>query len=317
MNRPALDPELGALLASLPDFPPLDAETLPLMRPYASGLVEPLLATRDVIRREDTVTSADGSPLPITVISPAGAVSTVGAVGVLWLHGGGMVMGDRFSQLDIPLEWLDTLGAVVVTVDYRLAPDVSGATLVDDGYAALRWLADNADELGIDPTRIVVAGTSAGGGIAAGVTLLARDRSTPAVAAQVLVCPMLDHRNDTASAHQFTAPAVWSRESNAFAWHAVTGGDAPPSPYVSPSLASDLSGLPPTYIDAGSAEVFRDEDVDYASRIWAAGGAAELHVWSGGFHGFDALYPDAELSRAARATRTAWLERTLTRSHPV
>jgi acetyl esterase/lipase len=86
------------------------------------------------------------------------------------------------------------------------------------------------------------------------------------------------------------------------------------SPYVSPALASDLSALPPTYVDAGSAEVFRDECVDYASRIWAAGGAAELHVWSGGFHGFDALYPDADLSRAARATRTAWLRRTLERS---
>ena len=126
---------------------------------------------------------------------------------------------------------------------------------------------------------------------------------------------MLDHRNNTVSAQQFTSPAVWSRESNAFAWGAVLGdGVTAVSPYVSPSLAADHSGLPPTYIDAGSAEVFRDEDVDYALRIWDAGGSAELHVWSGGFHGFDALYPNAALSELARSTRTAWLRRTIV--HP-
>ncbi|MBN9179705.1 MAG: alpha/beta hydrolase fold domain-containing protein, partial [Microbacterium sp.] len=147
------------------------------------------------------------------------------------------------------------------------------------GYAALRWIADQATELGVDANRIVVAGTSAGGGIAAGVVLLARDRSGPAVAAQVLVCPMLDHRNDTVSARQFTAPGVWSRESNAFAWDAVRGGVGDVSFYTSPSIAPDLTGLPPTYVDAGSAEVFRDECVDYTSRMWAVGGTAELHIW--------------------------------------
>jgi acetyl esterase/lipase len=229
-----------------------------------------------------------------------------------------MVMGDRFSQIDIPLEWLDEFGAVVVTVDYRLAPEASGTTLVDDGYAALAWLAEHADELGVDPTRLVVAGTSAGGGIAAGVTLLARDRRSPAVAAQVLICPMLDHRNATISARQYPAPAVWSRESNEFAWNALLGDSdrdqVPPS--VSPALAADLVGLPTTYIDAGSAEVFRDEDQQYASRIWASGGQAELHIWAGGTHGFDAMAPAAALSKAARASRTAWLRRVLEPARP-
>ena len=294
----------------MPEFPPLNAETLALMRPYASTPAEGVLAAHRVTRREEFVTATDGARLPMTVLSPAGLAAPAPAV--LWLHGGGMVMGDRFAQLDIPLDWLDELGAIVVSVDYRLAPEVTGTTLVDDGYAALLWLADHAEELGADPDRLVVAGTSAGGGVAAGVVLKARDLGAPTLAAQVLICPMLDHRNDTVSAHQFTAPAVWTRESNAYAWDAVIGG-GDVSPYLSPAIASDASGLPLTYIDAGSAEVFRDEDVAYASAIWAAGGQAELHVWAGGFHGFDALYPEATLSRLARTTRTAWLQRVLTR----
>jgi acetyl esterase/lipase len=227
-----------------------------------------------------------------------------------------MVMGDRFSQIDIPLEWLDEFGAVVVSVDYRLAPEATGTTLVDDCYRGLLWIAEHAAELGIDPARIIVAGASAGGGLAAGLTLLARDLHAPAIAAQVLICPMLDHRNTSVSSRQYSGvPGVWTGEMNAFGWRAVLGDlthDAIP-PYVSPALADDLSGLPTTYIDTGSAEVFRDEDTDYATRIWAAGGQAELHVWAGGFHGFDALYPQAHISATARRTRTDWLARLL---HP-
>jgi acetyl esterase/lipase len=313
VRRPGIDPEIEAFLATMPPFAALNSETLPLIRPYATAPIEPLLEGRAVQRREETVRTIDGAVLPITVISPAEPTGLAPAV--LWLHGGGMVMGDRFSQIDIPLDWLDAFGAVVVSVDYRLAPEATGTTLVDDGYAALQWLAEHADDLGIDPERLIVAGTSAGGGIAAGVTLLARDRNTPTIAAQVLICPMLDHRGETTSTQQYPAPGVWSRESNEFAWNAVLGDsirDQVPA-YVSPAIAADLSGLPTTYIDAGSAEVFRDEDQQYASGIWAAGGQAELHIWAGGTHGFDAMNPTAALSRAARATRTEWLGRTLQR----
>jgi len=224
-----------------------------------------------------------------------------------------MVMGDRFSQIDIPLDWLDDLGAVIVSVEYRLAPEATGTTLVEDAYAGLVWLASHADELGVDPASIVVAGASAGGGVAAGVVLLARDRQGPSIAAQVLICPMLDHRNTSTSARQYPAPAVWSRESNAFGWGSLLDGVANVPAFASPAIADDLSGLPATFIDVGSAEVFRDEDVDYASRIWAAGGQAELHVWAGGFHGFDATFPTAALSRFARTTRTGWMSRQLGR----
>lgn len=311
--RPDLDPELAALLAAMPEMPPLGPDTLAAIRPYATVPAETALAGRDVDRRDVTVTAPDGASIGLTILSPSRRDRDVPAPCVYWIHGGGMVMGDRFSQVDIPLDWLEQLGAVVVTVDYRLAPDVTGLTPVEDCYAGLAWVAANADELGIDPARLVVAGTSAGGGLAAGVTLLARDRSGPALAAQVLVCPMLDHRNGSVSSRQFDGPGIWSREANAFAWSALLGDTAAEavSCYASPALADDLSGLPPTFLDAGSAEVFRDEVVTYAGRIWEAGGPAELHVWSGGCHGFDALFPEVRVSASARCTRTSWLERVL------
>ncbi|MGW6740198.1 alpha/beta hydrolase [Streptomyces sp. NPDC055025] len=314
-KRPDLDPELRALLADMPLRSDLDAEALAQIRPFSSMPVEPLLAGRAVERREVTVPAADGARIPLSVFSPAGTDSSTGAPCVYWMHGGGMVMGDRFSQIDIPLEWLDLFGAVVVSVDYRLAPEATGTTPVDDCYQGLLWISEHAGELGIDPARIVVAGASAGGGLAAGVTLMARDRGTPAIAAQVLICPMLDHRNITTSSHQYSGtPGVWTREMNEFGWRSVLGGieDERVPGHVSPAVADDLSGLPTTYVDAGSAEVFRDEDVDYATRIWAAGGQAELRIWAGGFHGFDALYPRAAVSAGARRTRNDWLTRVLT-----
>ncbi|MCX5009088.1 alpha/beta hydrolase [Streptomyces sp. NBC_00638] len=312
--RPALDPELRELLADMPLMSQLTPETLAQLRQLPPAPVDSLLAHRKVDRREITVPAKDGAQIRLSVFSPAHPDRTTAAPCIYWMHGGGMVMGDRFSQIDIPLEWQDEFGAVVVSVEYRLAPEATGTTLVDDCYQGLLWTAEHAAELGIDPARIIVAGASAGGGLAAGLTLLARDLHTPAIAAQVLICPMLDHRNISTSSRQYSGvPGVWTGEMNAFGWRAVLGDlthDEVP-PYVSPALADDLSGLPTTYIDTGSAEVFRDEDTDYATRIWAAGGQAELHVWAGGFHGFDALYPQAHISATARRTRTDWLARVL------
>ncbi|MFI7538290.1 alpha/beta hydrolase [Streptosporangium sp. NPDC049376] len=299
--RPGLDPELRELLSGLPLVPELTPELLAQFRLVPSP--PPDLDGRAVERREVSGT------VPLSVFSPPG--HPAGAPAVLWLHGGGMIMGDRYSQLDIPLEWLDLFGAVVISVEYRLAPEAIGTTLVEDCYRGLLWVAEHAGELGIDPQRIVVAGTSAGGGLAAGLALLARDRGGPRIAAQMLICPMLDHRNDTPSSRQHSGgPGVWTHETNAFAWRSVTGGEEV-SAYVSPAIAEDLSGLPTAFIDAGTAEVFRDEDVAYATRIWEAGGQAELHVWAGGCHGFDALFPKARLSIAARRTRNDWLARIL------
>ncbi|MCM2388304.1 alpha/beta hydrolase [Streptomyces albipurpureus] len=312
--RPELDPELRELLVGMPLISQLTPEVLAQLRQLPATPVESLLAHRNVDRGEVTVPARDGAPIPLSVFSPANTERVNAAPCVYWIHGGGMVMGDRFSQIDIPLEWLDEFNAVVVSVDYRLAPEATGTALVDDCYQGLLWVAEHATELGIDPARIVVAGASAGGGLAAGVTLLARDLGTPAIAAQMLICPMLDHRNTSTSSLQYSGgPGVWTREMNEFGWRCVLGdlADDEVPAYVSPSLAGDLSGLPTAYIDTGAAEVFRDEATDYATRIWASGGQGELHVWAGGFHGFDALYPQAHLSATARRTRTDWLTRAL------
>ncbi|WP_245674077.1 alpha/beta hydrolase fold domain-containing protein [Actinoplanes rectilineatus] len=289
-TRPSYDPELSTLLAGMPAMPDLTASSLDMIRTFADAPPP----ERPVENIGDT----------LSIIRPEGAPAT-NAPCVYWIHGGGMVMGNRWSQIDIPLEWQDRLGAVVVTVDYRLAPEFTGTTAAEDCHRGLTWIAEHATELGIDPERIIVAGASAGGGLAAAVTLMARDRNGPTIAGQILIGPMLDHRNDTVSARQFSGvPAVWTREANAFAWRSLSW-------YESPALAGDLAGLPATYLDCGSAEVFRDETVTFANRIWTAGGSAELHVWSGGCHGFDALFPDAAIAVAARRTRGDWLARLL------
>jgi acetyl esterase/lipase len=312
VHRPPLDAELAGLLADMPLTTDLTPELLAQFRQYKVP-AKTYLGDRPIQRRELTIEAADGADLPVSVFRGPGAGTAQPCI--YWIHGGGMVMGDRFANLDIPLDWLELHGAVVVTIDYRLAPEAAGTTLVDDCYQGLLWIAAHAADLGIDPARIVVAGASAGGGLAAATVLMARDLNGPRIAAQVLVCPMLDHRNDTVSSRQYSGdPGVWTREKNAFGWRAVLG-DGPSEALVervSPARAADLSGLPTTYIDVGSAEVFRDEDIDYAARICAAGGQAELHVWAGGFHGFDAMFPAARLSQAARQARNAWLGRLLT-----
>ncbi|MFE2601511.1 alpha/beta hydrolase [Streptomyces sp. NPDC059396] len=310
--RPDFDPELSVLLGDA-----VTAEDLARLNDVAPP-VEVLLEGRSVSHRDVTIEMSDGAQIPLAVFTPTGVGDGEGATGlpcVYWVHGGGMVAGDRFWQIDIPLEWTDHLGGVIVSVDYRLAPAVRGATPVEDCYRGLRWVVEHAAELGVDPGRIIVAGSSAGGGLAAGTALLARDRGGPSIAAQVLIYPMLDHRNATTSSKQYAGmEGAFSTEVIVCCWQALLGDltDDQVTGYISPTRADDLSGLPPTYIDVGSAEIFRDEAIEYASRIWAVGGRAELKVWEGGFHGFDEIFPHAAVSVSARDSRIEWLRRLFT-----
>jgi acetyl esterase/lipase len=312
---PPFDPELGAALTALADMmpPTLNADLLTAMR---SGSVLALptleeLARDGAFRVEEREVPGLGDDPDITLLicTPTAPTGTLGCV--YHTHGGGMVLGDRRIGMVEMLDWAEMFNLVVVSVEYRLAPETPHPGPIDDCYAGLLWIAAHADELGFDPDRMIVAGGSAGGGLAAALALRARDQSGPALLGQMLIYPMLDDRNDTPSAHQMAGLGVWDHSANEFGWTALLGdsrGGPDVSPYAAPARAGDLSALPPAFIDVGSAETFRDEDVAYASRIWQAGGRAELHVWPGGFHGFDGLAPTAQLSRDARDARVC-LER--------
>ena len=249
--------------------------------------------------------------VPLLICRPTSATSIPAGI-IYYIHGGGMVMGDNRLGLVGMLDLAQELSCAVVSVGYRLAPEHPHPAPLEDCYTGRVWAAEHAGEFGVDPGRVVVAGVSAGAGLAAAAALAARDRGGPALLGQLLCSPMLDDRNDTPSAVQMAGVGNWDRTANEAGWIALLGpgrGGADVSPYAAPARAGNLSGLPPAFIDVGSAETFRDEDVAYASRIWQAGGVAELHVWPGGFHGFDVLAPHARLSRDARAARIQWLRR--------
>lgn len=206
------------------------------------------------------------------------------------------------------------LDAVIISVEYRLAPEHPDPAPVEDGYAALVWVGDNLAELGINPAKLMIAGGWAGGGLAAGVALYARDHGGPPLCAQLLICPMIDDRLESLSSHQYINDGTFSRGSAETGWDALLGerrGGKNVSIYAAPSRATDLSGLPPAFIEVGSAEIFRDDNVSFASLLWACSVQAELHVWPGAFHRFQAFAPKAALSIVADETREAWVRRIL------
>ncbi|WP_027931085.1 alpha/beta hydrolase [Amycolatopsis thermoflava] len=311
-----LDPELAALLPALEGRVPvgMTADRLDHFRALPFPTIEEQIGGRPVTWTDHTIPGYRGAEITVSVIAREDHRER--GPGIFHIHGGGMVMGDRFASVHPLIDWAMKYDAVSVTVEYRRAPEHPHPVPVEDCYAALRWMAGHADELGFDPARLVVFGGSGGGGLAAGTTLLARDRRGPALSGQLLQCPMTDDRGETVSAREYDGVGVWDRTSNLTAWTMVLGerrGTADVSPYAAPARAADLSGLPPTFVDAGAVEVFRDEAVAFASAIWAAGGEAELHVWGGAFHGFYDIAPDSAVAKACVAARESWLERLLSR----
>lgn len=316
--RPPLDPELAAALSAIQVDGPVSvtAELISAFRESAAAATptnEKLSTDGGVEVQEMEFEAPDGASVPALVLRPI-SIRTKTAPVIYFIHGGGMIMGNRRTGIEVPLAWASAFGAVVVSVEYRLAPEFPDPTPVEDCYAGLVWLYDHAAQLRVDRERILIAGTSAGGGLAAGVALLARDRQGPSLCGQVLMCPMLDDRNETHSSFEFVGEGLWDRTSNETGWNALLGdrrGSTEVSFYAAPSRAEDLSHLPTAYIDAGSAELFRDEVVDYALRLWRAGTQVELHVWPGGFHTFDEVAPQAALSIVSTRTRAAWVGRVL------
>lgn len=315
-THPPIDPAIAAALAAA-DLPPASLRPQDIATRRAAAVID-----RDHLSRGGAIAlterviadPAGNREIAVLILAPGpGASRPAGGTGIVFVHGGGMILGSRF---DIDESMLDAveMGCTVIAPEYRLAPEHPYPAAVEDCYAAWCWTAGNAAELGIEPGALSIAGSSAGGGLAAGTTLLARDRGGPMPRHQLLFCPMLDDREITASSRELVGEGRWDRVANRTGWSAYLGdrrgGDDVPV-YAAPARATDLTGLPPTFIDVGDVETFRDEDIDYAARLSRAGVPVELHVWPGGVHGFANLAPEAAISRGARAARRGYLQRAL------
>ena len=314
--RPQIDPDIAAVLESFADkmIHVTTLEDVARVRAMVPPFADDLTLGGKYARTDHVVAGRDGHPdVRVAVHAPVGASGPIPTI--LHIHGGGLIAGGLDNDMRGMVPLAASVGGAIVGVEYRLAPENRYPAAIDDCMTALDWVAGpDAPEI-LDSARLVLSGMSAGGGLAASTALLARDRGGPRVSALMLICPMLDHRNDSFSARQMEGAGSWDRESNAVGWSAYLGDIHADDVdgYASPAIATSLGGLPPTFIDAASAETFRDECVDFASRMWREGGDAELHVWPGGTHGFDFLAPEAPMPVAARTARTQWLSRVISR----
>lgn len=259
-----------------------------------------------------TLAGLSGSPdVPVLLLQPANPVAETSCL--VWMHGGGMILGDYHDVHPYVVDAIVELNLSIISVQYRLAPEHPYPAGVQDASAAVWWALHSGGEVGIAVDRVGVAGVSSGGCLAAAVALRARDEGWPAPAAQVLIYPMLDNRMTTTSVLQFDGYGSWDRASSKTAWDvylsSVDGEDVPA--LASPTRAEDLSGLPPTFLDVCSTETLRDEVIDFGSRLAQANVPVDLHVWAGGFHGSDRRVPGAQISQSAIATRLGYLKRLL------
>jgi acetyl esterase/lipase len=312
--RPPFDPDVEPALAQIEaELPVMAPDIIPALRAgFTTPDVDGALAERSVTRHDVTVPGYQGDGITLSVLSKDGRSGT--RPGIYHLHAGGGIVGDRFLGVEVLGDWVQQYDVVVVTAEYRAAPEFPDPYPVEDSYAGLVWIAEHAEELGIDPARILLEGNSYGGGLAAGVALMARDRRGPALLGQLLMYPSLDDRRATVSARQFD-DVNWDAGLGRVGWSALLGerlGTEDVSIYAAPARADDLSGLPPAYLSCGSAEVCRDECVAYATKLWEAGVQAELHVWAGGFHAFEGFAPEARLTAALVHARDSWMTRILT-----
>ena len=296
-----ISPELEAFISS---FPPADLTDPVTARKNLAELAAaaPAADTRRMGIEDRTVPAEPG--VPVRIYRPHRAHGAI-----VWLHGGGFVMGDLETEHPWAARIADASGAVVVSVGYRLAPEHRFPAALDDVYAALSWTAGHAAELGIDPERIAVGGQAAGAGIAAAVALRARDQQGPPIRFQLLSQPELDDRQETWSARTFTDTPFMTREKVATSWRHYLGS-APASPYAAPARAGDLSSLPPAYVTTAEFDPNRDEAIGYAQRLLQAGVPVELHQWPGTFHGSQSIL-SAEVSRQQIAELAAALRRAL------
>jgi acetyl esterase/lipase len=303
-----IDPEIGESLRGFPDFD-FSADKLPAMR--SGSMFEPQSAP-DVERVELTT---DEGGVALSVLRP---VESADEPPVLyWMHGGGTVIGNRHMDDARLLEWCRSLGCVCVSVEYRLAPEAPYPAPLNDCEAGLRFVVEHARELRIDPHRVGIGGRSAGGALAAGLALRWRDDAKAKLAFLYLEYPMLDDRGLTESSRLEGLP-VWSRESNAFGWRSYLGDrcgtdDVPAD--AAPARATELRGLPSTFVGVGTADCLRDESIDFGARLCRAAVPTEMHVYAGAVHGFD-MFADTAVARTAARDSLDWLGRQFSRPAP-
>lgn len=311
MTTYAFDPEIAAALPYLPDLPGDDPLAI---RAAMSDLIAALPAPDATGLRveEREIPGRDGDPaVRIRIYWPDRRSAPAAVYSV---HGGGFVAGDLDTEHGSNVVLARELGVVVVSVDYRLAPETPFPGGLEDVYAGLIWMAENADELGIDAQRIAIHGVSAGGGLCAALALLARDRGGPHIAFQFLSVPELDDRLATASMTDFIDTPLWSRPRAIVSWDCYLGAgragtdDVPI--YAAPARATDLAGLPPAYVAVMHFDPLRDEGLAYAVAMLAAGVSVELHLFPGTFHG-SMLIQDAAISKREQAEKIVVLRQAL------
>jgi triacylglycerol lipase len=302
-TRHLVDPEVAAILDA---FEPhrFSAGSLPALRERLGqpvpGAPDPASLFPAVTRAAHAIPGLDGDPdVPVFLYShhdtpPAAPL-------LLWIHGGGFIIGSAQMDDFLCRRVTAETGATVASVDYRLAPETPAPGSVHDCYAVLKWAHDNAEDLGVDPARVAIGGASAGGGLAACLAILARDRGEYPVSFQLLIYPMLDDRTgSTTQPSPFAVEFIWTPADNRFGWQSLLGrepGGEKTSPYASAARVESVAGLPPAFISAGSLDLFAAEDLQYAARLLHAGIPTELHIYPGGYHGYD-MNPGARITAA-------------------
>ncbi len=297
---PPLDPELAQVLAAMPNGfdPGGNLRDMNVVRMLRSTL-ELLGALGGSLPTDARVAVADrsmpgvetGTEIPLRIYAPVTRAGGL-APALVFFHGGAFVLGDRYTEELRCLRYAAEAACVVVSVDYRLAPEHPFPAGVDDCYAGLEWTVSHAAELDIDPGRVGVGGSSAGGALAAAVALMARDRNGPALTVQILNYPVIDDRMQSPSMRNFDATPMWTSGSNGDMWQHYLGDldkRGTVSAYAAPGRATDLSGLPPAYVLTAELDPLRDEGIDYARRLMEAGVPTELHTVAGACHGFDII----------------------------
>jgi len=319
-DRDRIDPEsrvpLDALIEAIPggfNSIPDIVQRREVVAAMLAAASEGLPPNDRVLVEERPIPGPEGAPeTTVRIYRPAGAQGTL--PGILYIHGGGMVLGNLDGEHLTALMLTEAVGAVIVSVDYRKAPEAPFPAGPEDCYAGLTWMAAHTDELGVDPARVAVYGGSAGGGLALAVALMSRDRGGPGIAHLMAIYPMVDDTNTTPSSHEITDVGLWDRAGNLEAWQWYLGdahGTDDVSHYAAPARADDLSGLPPTFVDVGELDLFRDEDIALVTRLAQAGVPTEFHLYPGAYHASEVFAPEAALSKRIWAARIDSLRRAL------